>query len=53
MPQPTINPFSIRFDGLHTVKRHPMNIFNKMHVNSFMEAVMESPKRGLVRLEEI
>ena len=38
--------------GVRTVKGHLMNVFDKMHVNSRTEAVMEALKRGWISIEE-
>ena len=38
--------------GVRTVKGHLMNIFDKMHVSSRTEAVMEALKRGWISIEE-
>ena len=38
--------------GVRTVKGHLMNIFDKMHVSSRTEAVMEALKRGWISLED-
>jgi DNA-binding NarL/FixJ family response regulator len=37
---------------VRTVKGHLMNIFDKMHVSSRTEAVMEALKRGWISIEE-
>ena len=38
--------------GVRTVKGHLMNIFDKMHVSSRTEAVMEALKRGWISIED-
>ena len=38
--------------GVRTVKGHLMNIFDKMHVRSRTEAVMEALKRGWIGIED-
>jgi DNA-binding NarL/FixJ family response regulator len=38
--------------GVRTVKGHMMSIFDKMHVSSRTEAVMEALKRGWINIED-